>query len=163
MLVRIHPENPQGRLISQVADCLRKGGVIIYPTDTVYGLGCDITNKKAVEKLCQIKGIKAENAKLSCLCNSMKEIGEYTAQISNGTFQLMKSVLPGPYTFILRASKAIPKHFHDRRKTVGIRWVENNIANAIVNELGNPIASSSLNWNPGEDYFTDPDLHNCRK
>ena len=144
MLLQIHPENPQARLVSQVVECLKKGGVIIYPTDTVYGLGCDIMNKRAVERVCQIKGIRPDNARLSCLCDDISTIARFSAQIHTDIFKVMKRALPGPYTFILKASKEVPKHFHDRRKTIGVRWVDQPIVNAVLAGLGNPIVSTSL-------------------
>ena len=159
MRIKLHPENPQPRLIKKVIDCLRSGGVIIYPTDTVYGLGCDIHNKKAIERICRIKGIRPEKAQFSCICEDLKIIGEYTVQVSTPVYKIMKRAFPGPYTFILQASKAIPRHFQSKKKTVGIRVVDNPIANAIVHELGNPLVSSSLNSDDNfVGYDTDPDV-----
>lgn len=159
MIIAIHPDNPQDRLIKQVVDCLRQGGIIIYPTDTVYGLGCDIKNKKAVEQLCRIKGIKPEKAMLSCICEDLKTMGKYTLHVHTPIFKLMRHVLPGPFTFIVEASNEIPRHFQSRRKTVGIRVIDNAIATAIVRELGNPIASSSLREDDDiDEYITDPEL-----
>ena len=140
----IHPDSPQPRLIRQVADCLRKGGIIIYPTDTLYGIACDMYNKKAVIKVCQLKGIPPEKAMLSCICSDLKTAGAYSIQVSNPVFKLMRKVLPGPYTFILQASKEVPRHFQSKRKTVGIRVVDHPITNAIVTELGHPLLSTSL-------------------
>ncbi len=159
MILKIHPENPQERLIEQVTECLKNGGVIIYPTDTVYGLGCDIHNKKAIEIICRIKGIKPEKSLFSCICEDFKRIGDYTVHVHTPIFKLMKRVLPGPYTFILEASRNIPRHFQSKRKTVGIRVVDNAIANAIVRSLGNPLLTTSLK--DGEDiesYMTNPEL-----
>lgn len=159
MLITIHQDSPQERLIKQVADCLRNGGIIIYPTDTVYGLGCDINNKKAVEKLCRIKGIKPEKANLSCICEDLKTMGKYTLHVHTPLFKMMRRVLPGPFTFIVEASHEIPRHFQSRRKTVGIRVVDNAIATAIVKALGNPIVSTSLREDDDiNEYITDPEL-----
>lgn len=144
MLIEIHPDNPQERLLRQVVECLRNGGIIIYPTDTVYGLGCDIHRKDAIEKICRIKGIKPEKSQFACICDDFKYVGEYTLHVSTPIFKMMKRVLPGPYTFILEASKNIPRHFQSRRKTVGIRVVNHNIPNMIVKMLGNPIMTTSL-------------------
>lgn len=159
MLIRIHPDNPQPRQIQAVVDCLRKGGVIIYPTDTVYGIGCDINSRKAVERVCQIRGIKPEKATFSFICSDLSNISEYCAQIDNAVFKLMKSVLPGPYTFILGANSKVPKMLHSKRHTVGIRIPDNRIPLAIVQELGNPIMTASVR---DEDdlieYSTDPEL-----
>lgn len=155
---RIHHENPQERLISKVVDCLRKGGIVIYPTDTLYAMGCDINNKKAVERLCRIKGVKPEKATFSCICENLKIIGEYTIHVDTPIYKVMKRALPGPYTFILEASKVIPRHFQSKKKTVGIRVVDHPIPMAMVAGLGNPVTSTSL---PAEgsmmEYPVDPD------
>ena len=143
MLLKIHPDNPQERYLEQVVDVLRSGGVIIYPTDTVYGLGCDIQNKKAVEKVCQIKGLDPAKTHLSCVCEDISIIGSYASRVDDDTFKLMKRALPGPYTFILKASKKIPRHFQ-HKKTVGIRVTSNRIPVQLARMLGNPIASISL-------------------
>lgn len=145
MLLHINPENPQQRLLTQVVDCLRKGGVIIYPTDTMYGLGCDINNKKAVDKLCKIKGIDPNKSYLTCVCDDLAIIGSYANHVTTPVYKILKRALPGPYTFILEASKAIPRHFQFR-KTVGIRVMDHPIANNLVKMLGNPIASISLDF-----------------
>lgn len=159
MLISIHPDNPQERLLAQVVDCLKKGGIVIYPTDTVYGLGCDIHNKKAIERICRIKGIKPEKAMFSCICEDFKTMGNYTLHVHTPIFKLMKRVLPGPYTFILEASDQIPRHFQSKRRTVGIRVIDNKIVTEIVRLLGNPILSTSL---PEDEelhsYITDPYL-----
>ncbi len=143
MLLKIHPDDPQERYLSQVVDVLRAGGVIIYPTDTVYGLGCDIQNKKAVEKICQIKGVDPAKTHLSCVCEDISIIGTYASKVDDDTFKLMKRALPGPYTFILKASKKIPRHFQ-HKKTVGIRVPFSTIPTTLARMLGNPIASISL-------------------
>lgn len=156
--LRIHPENPQERLIQKVVDSLRKGGVVIYPTDTLYAMGCDINNKKALERVCRIKGIKPEKANFSCICESLKIIGEYSVRVTTPVYKLMKRALPGPYTFILEASKSIPRHFQSSKKTVGIRVVDHPIPTAIVEQLGNPILSTSLHSDDSfMEYPSDPE------
>ena len=154
--LEIHPVNPQDRFIREAAQYMRKGGVIIYPTDTVYAIGCDISSKKALEKVCLIKGLQPEKAQFSFICRDMKQIAEYTQHISNSTFKIIKRALPGPYTFILPASKAMPRHFQSRRKTVGVRVSSNVIAAALVAEMGKPILSTSLRDDSGI-YEYDPD------
>ncbi len=159
MLIRIHPDNPQPRQIQSVVECLRKGGVIIYPTDTVYGIGCDINSRKAVERVCQIRGIKPDKATFSFICSDLSNISEYCSQIDNAVFKLMKSVLPGPYTFILGANSKVPKMLHSKRHTVGIRIPDNLIPLSIVQELGNPIMTASLRTDDDLlEYSTDPEL-----
>ena len=157
MLLEIHPDNPNSRQISQAVSCLKKGGVIIYPTDTVYAFGCDINSKSAVEKICKLRGIKPEKANFSFICSDLSHLSEYAKQVSTPTFRVMKSVLPGPYTFILNASSIVPKLFKSKKKSVGIRVPDNRIAQALVEELGHPIMSASLK---DEDelleYTTDP-------
>lgn len=154
--LEIHPQNPQPRHIKQVADCLRDGGIIIYPTDTVYALGCDIQSKKALERVCQIKGIDPEKSKFTCICPDLKSVGEYAIHISTPVFKVMRRALPGPYTFIFEASKNIPRHFQSRRKTVGVRVTNHPIPQMIAEALGRPILSSSLPFD-GDDPLTDPD------
>lgn len=159
MFVKIHPVDPEPRLVKQVVDCLKVGGIIIYPTDSVYGLGCDIENKKAVERLCQIRGLDPAKAHLTCVCESAKILGDYAINISTPLYKIIRQAFPGPYTFILQASKKIPRHFQTKN-TVGIRVADHPIPLAIVKELGNPIASISLTSNTnGEDndYLVDPD------
>lgn len=157
MLLEIHPDNPNPRQISQAVECLRKGGVIIYPTDTVYAFGCDINSKNAVEKICKLRGLKPDKANFSFICNDLSQLSEYAKQVSTPTFRVMKSVLPGPYTFILNASSLVPKLFKSKKKTVGIRVPDNNIANALIEELGNPIMSASLKDEDDlVEYTTDP-------
>ncbi len=159
MLIRIHPDNPQQRQILSVVDCLRKGGVIIYPTDTVYGIGCDINNRKAVERICQIRNIKPDKAQFSFICSDLSNISEYCSQIDNGIFKFMKRVLPGPYTFILGATSKVPKIFHSKKHTVGIRIPDHRIPLAIVHELGNPIMTASVHdADQLIEYSTDPEL-----
>jgi tRNA threonylcarbamoyl adenosine modification protein (Sua5/YciO/YrdC/YwlC family) len=159
MLVSIHPENPDSRKISIIVEILRNGGVIIYPTDTVYGLGCDIFNSKAVERVARIKGVKAEKANFSFICTDLSHISDFTKQISNHTFKLMKSHLPGPFTFILEANSNVPKLFKNKKKTVGIRIPDHNIPLEIVKQLGNPILTTSIHDDDKViDYTTDPEL-----
>jgi tRNA threonylcarbamoyl adenosine modification protein (Sua5/YciO/YrdC/YwlC family) len=158
MLLSINSENPQPRLIDQVIEVLRGGGVIIYPTDTVYGLGCDINNRKAVHRLCQIKGIDPDKAFLSCMCEDVAIIGSYANHVSTPVYKMMRIAFPGPYTFILEASKQIPKHFQ-HKKTVGIRVAGDPIPLALTQGLGNPIASISLPQDETHpEYNTDPSL-----
>jgi tRNA threonylcarbamoyl adenosine modification protein (Sua5/YciO/YrdC/YwlC family) len=159
MLVSIHPENPDSRKISIIVEILRNGGVIIYPTDTVYGLGCDIFNSKAVERVARIKGVKAEKANFSFICRDLSHISDFTKQISNHIFKLMKSHLPGPFTFILEANSNVPKLFKNKKKTVGIRIPDHNIPLEIVKQLGNPILTTSIHDDDKViDYTTDPEL-----
>lgn len=159
MLLKIYPENPNPRHIGQVVDCLKNGGIIIYPTDTVYGIGCDIFQHKAVERIAQIKGIKAEKANFSFICYDLSHLSDFTKQISNTVFKLMKRTLPGPFTYILNANNNVPKLFESKKRTVGIRVPENNIAREIVNQLGNPIMSSSIkDVDDMVEYTTDPEL-----
>lgn len=161
--LEIHPQNPQARRIQQAVDCVESGGVIIYPTDTVYGLGCDIQNRKALERVCQIKGIDPDKAQFSCICPDLKTVSQYVVHLSDTVFKLMRSACPGPYTFILEASKNIPRHFQSRRKTVGVRIVDHPIPLALVAALGRPLLSTSLpGTGEGEDslgreYPTDPE------
>ena len=157
MLIHIHPENPQERLIIQVVDVLKKGGVIIYPTDTIYGLGCDISQHKAIERICRIKNVLPQKANLSFVCYDLGDLSRYAKQLDTPVYRTLKQYLPGPYTFILEASKEVPKILKTKKDTVGIRIPDNKIARCIVKELGNPILSASL---PGEDVeeYTDPEL-----
>lgn len=159
MLLRLYNENPNPRDVRKVVDVLRDGGIIIYPTDTVYGLGCDITNVKAVEKIARLKGINIEKSNFSFVCSDLSHISDYTKPISNTVFKLMKKNLPGPFTFILAANNNVPRYFKGKKKTVGIRVPDNNIIREIVLELGNPIMSTSIR---DEDeiieYTTDPEL-----
>jgi tRNA threonylcarbamoyl adenosine modification protein (Sua5/YciO/YrdC/YwlC family) len=158
MLVKLFDENPNLREILKIVEVLRNGGLIIYPTDTVYGLGCDITNAKAVEKVARIKGVKVEKNNFSFICSDLSHISDYTKPISSSVFKLMKKNLPGPFTFILDANNNLPKYFK-LKKTVGIRVPDNNIIREIVKELGNPILSTSV-YDDDEilEYTTDPEL-----
>ncbi len=144
MLLEIHPENPEKRKIRQVVDILEKGGVIIYPTDTVYGLGCDIYNRKAYERICRIRGIKPEKANFSFVCSDLTHMSEFTLPFNNTAFKTMKATLPGPYTYILKASGNVPKMFKNKKRTVGLRLPDHPITLAIMEELGRPILSASI-------------------
>jgi tRNA threonylcarbamoyl adenosine modification protein (Sua5/YciO/YrdC/YwlC family) len=159
LILKINADNPQERLINQVVETLEKGGIIIYPTDTVYGIGCDIKNKAAVERICLIKGVDPQKTNFSCICESPAIISEYASGVSTPVYKLMKQVLPGPYTFILKASKRIPSHFQSKKKSVGIRVVDHKIPTAIVARLGNPILTTSLkDTDDILEYITDPEL-----
>ena len=151
MLLQLHPVNPQPRNIRMIVDCLLDGGVIIYPTDTIYGLGCDIFQHKAVEKICQIKQVDPARAQLSFICYDLSDLSNYTKSISTPLYRLLKNYLPGPYTFILPASKQVPRILKSRKDTIGLRIPDNLIASSLIRELGHPILSSSL---PGS--FTGP-------
>lgn len=159
MLIRIYEENPNEKVLNQVVDVLKKGGIIIYPTDTVYGLGCDITNQKAIERIAKLRGIKPEKANFSFICYDLSHISDYTKPIDTTTFRVLKKALPGPFTFIFNASGNVPKLLSSNKKTVGIRVPDNNIARQIVKLLGNPLLSTSIH---DEDdiieYTTDPEL-----
>jgi len=157
MLLRIHPENPQPRLIKQVVECLKDGGVIIYPTDTIYGLGCDIKHAKAIEKICQIKNMDPQKAQLSFICSDLSHLSEYSKSIDTPLYRMLKNYLPGPYTFILPASKQVPKILQSKKSTIGLRVPDNNICQQILTMLGNPILSTSLPGEMVEDY-TDPEI-----
>lgn len=155
--IKIYAQNPDPRRIAQVVDCLRAGGLVIYPTDTVYGLGCDIHNARAVERVAQVRGIKPQKANFSFICYDLSHIADY-ARVSNAAFKLMKKVLPGPFTFVLEASNRVPKLLHTSRKTVGIRIPDNDIPRHLVRELGNPILTTSIkNEDDFIEYPTDPE------
>jgi tRNA threonylcarbamoyl adenosine modification protein (Sua5/YciO/YrdC/YwlC family) len=159
MLIKIHPETPGERLVAQVVDFLKNGGTAIFPTDTVYGLGCDITNPKAVEKVAQIKGVRIEKANFSFIFHDLSQLSGYTRPISNPVFKLMKHYLPGPFTFILEANNNIPRLFRNKKKTIGIRIPDNSIIREIVKKLGNPILTTSIHDEDEIlDYTTDPEL-----
>jgi len=157
-LIKIHPENPEGRKITHVVETLRRGGIIIYPTDTIYGIGCDLMQRKSIERLCQIMGIKPQKLDLSFICNSLSHVSEYVRKMDTPVFKILKKALPGPYTFILESSSKVPKILDVNKKTVGIRIPDHAIPLALVNQLGNPIISSSIKH---EDiileYTTDPE------
>ena len=156
--IKIYEENPNPKEIKKIVDVLKRGGLIIYPTDTVYGLGCDITNTKALERIARIKGVKLEKANFSFICHDLSNLSDYVKQIDTSTFKILKRALPGPYTFILPGAKTLPVAFK-KKKTVGIRVPNNKIALEIVKALGNPIVSTSIH---DEDevieYTTDPEL-----
>jgi tRNA threonylcarbamoyl adenosine modification protein (Sua5/YciO/YrdC/YwlC family) len=157
MLIHLHPENPQPRLLNQIAESLKHSGIIIYPTDTIYGLGCDINNHKAIERICKIKNIDPQKAQLSFICKDLSNLSDYTKSIDTPLYRMLKSYLPGPYTFILPASKLVPKLLKSKKDTVGIRIPDNVICKSILETLGNPILSTSL---PGEmvEEYTDPEI-----
>ena len=156
--IKIYNENPNPKEVSKVVEILRKGGLIIYPTDTIYGLGCDITNTKALEKIARIKGIKLAKANLSFVCNDLSHLSDYVKQINTPTYKILKRALPGPYTFILPGNNNLPKAFKNKT-TVGIRVPDNNIIREIVKELGNPIVSTSIRDDDDViEYTTDPEL-----
>jgi len=159
LLLRINPEKPNQKEIDEVVTCLRDGGVIIYPTDTVYGMGCDIYKQRAVERVCKLKGINPEKANFSFICADLSHLSDFTRPIDTHTFKLIKKALPGPFTFVLEANNNVPKLFNSKKKTVGIRVPDNKICIEIVKHLGNPIMSTSVH---DEDeiieYTTDPEL-----
>lgn len=157
-LIKIYPDNPNPKAVNQAVEVLRAGGLVIYPTDTVYGLGCDITNSRALEKLARIKGIKLEKANWSFICADLSNLSDYVRQIDTRTFKILKRALPGPYTFILPGSNSLPKDFK-KKKTVGIRVPDNTIARALVEALGHPIVSTSIHDEDDViEYTTDPEL-----
>ncbi len=159
MLLKIHPETPSPRHIKMVVECLNDDGVIIFPTDTIYALGCDIFRSRAIDRVSKIKGVKKDKANFSFLCHDLSHLSDYTKPLNNDIFKLMKSTLPGPFTFILEANNNVPKILHRKKRTVGIRIPANNIPTEIIKELGNPIMSTSIR---DEDeiieYTTDPEL-----
>ena len=156
--IKIYEDKPSEAAIKKVVDVLRDGGLVIYPTDTVYGLGCDITNTKALERIAKIKGIKLEKANFSFVCSDLSNISDYVKQIDTATFKILKRTLPGPYTFILPGNNDLPREFR-KKKTVGIRVPDNNIALEIVRMLGNPIVSTSIHDEDAVlEYSTDPEL-----
>ncbi|GJM62089.1 MULTISPECIES: L-threonylcarbamoyladenylate synthase [Persicobacter] len=158
-LIRLYPENPEPRKIIQIAEALRDGAVIIYPTDTVYGIGCDIMNAKAVDRVCRIKGVKTNKAQLSFICYDISDIAQYTRSIPTPVFKVLKKALPGPYTFLFPASTQVPKIISAKKKMVGIRIPDNNIPRDIVRELGNPIVTTSIrDEDEVIEYTTDPEL-----
>ena len=159
MLLHINQDNPDPRKIKKSVECLKDGGVIIYPTDTVYAFGCDVYNKKAMEKLCRIKGVDIKKHNLSFVCYDLSHISDFTKNLDTTTYKLMRKSLPGPYTFILNANTSIPKLFKNKKKEIGIRIPNNNIPREIVKELGNPIVTTSVKDNDMViEYSTDPEL-----
>ncbi|GAA0880046.1 L-threonylcarbamoyladenylate synthase [Algoriphagus jejuensis] len=158
-LIRLYEENPDPRRVQQVVDVLRSGGVIIYPTDTVYGMGCDITNQRAIERICKIKGINPRKHNFSFVCADLSNIAQFTRVIDKSVFKMMKKAFPGPFTFILEASTQVPKILHSKKKTVGIRVPNHGVPRAIVEELGQPILSTSIRDEDDViEYSTDPEL-----
>jgi tRNA threonylcarbamoyl adenosine modification protein (Sua5/YciO/YrdC/YwlC family) len=159
MLLKIHPETPGQRQVQKAVDILRAGGTLIFPTDTVYGLGCDVYNHKAVQKVGLIKGVDPAKANFSLICHSLSQLSDYARHVNNPTFKLMKQHLPGPYTFILEANSNVPRIFRSRKKTIGIRIPDNNIILEIVRGLGNAIITTSIHDEDIVlDYTTDPEL-----
>ncbi|WP_158859733.1 L-threonylcarbamoyladenylate synthase [Lunatibacter salilacus] len=158
-LIKIYPENPDPRRIQKIVDILRAGGVIIYPTDTIYGMGCDIFNQKAIERVCQIKGVKPQKHNFSFICYDLSNISEFTRALSTPVFKLMKKALPGPFTFILEANNKVPKLLNNKKKTVGIRVPDHPIPRILVKELGQPILTTSIRDEDDViEYSTDPEL-----
>lgn len=159
MLLKIYPENPSQRAIDQVVKCLQDGGIIIYPTDTIYGIGCDIFKPKSIEKITEILGDKKKKNAMTFICSDLSNLSDYTKPISNNIFKTMKKVLPGPFTFILEANSNVPKLLQSNKKTVGIRVPDNNIILEIVRQLGHPILSTSVKDDDEVvEYTTDPEL-----
>ncbi|RTL57316.1 MAG: threonylcarbamoyl-AMP synthase [Sphingobacteriales bacterium] len=156
MLLHLHPKNPQPRYLKTITDCLLSGGIIIYPTDTIYGLGGDIFQHKAIERICSIKNVEPSKAQLSFICHDLSDLSKYTKPISTPVFRLLKNYLPGPYTFILPASKEVPKILKSKKDTIGLRVPDNIITQTIVEQLGHPVLSASL---PGDliEEYTDPE------
>ncbi len=159
MLLKIYPENPNPRAIRQIVECLEDGGVIIYPTDTIYGIGCDIFKQKSIEKVVNIVGKNKKKSSLSFICSDLSHLSDFSRPIENNIFKVMKKVLPGPYTFILGANNNVPKLLQSNKKTIGIRIPDNNIIREIVKELGHPILSTSIKDDDEIiEYTTDPEL-----
>jgi tRNA threonylcarbamoyl adenosine modification protein (Sua5/YciO/YrdC/YwlC family) len=159
MFIKLYEKNPDQKQIDKIVGLLRDGGVIIYPTDTVYGMGCDITKARAVERVARIKGIRPDKAQFSFICSDLSHLSDFARHVDNSTFKLMKSKMPGPFTFILSASTQVPKAIKQKRKTVGIRIPDNNIILEIVRQLGNPILTTSLKEDDQiMEYPTDPEL-----
>jgi len=159
MLLKIYPQNPNPKAIQQVVNCLRDGGIVIFPTDTIYGMGCDIYKPRSVEKIISILGEEKKKNALSFICHDLSHLSDFTTPIENHIFKAMKRALPGPYTFILNANNHVPKMIHGAKKTVGIRVPDNSIVRAIVEELGHPIFSTSVKDDDEiVEYTTDPEL-----
>ncbi|HVZ55934.1 MAG TPA: L-threonylcarbamoyladenylate synthase [Chitinophagaceae bacterium] len=156
MLLHLHPDNPPPRLIRAIVESLQQGGVIIYPTDTLYGLGCDIYQPRAIERIARIKGVEPRRAQLSFVCYDLSHLSDFSKQVSTPLYRLLKDCLPGPYTFILPASKQVPRILQSKKDTIGLRIPDNAIARAIVKELGHPVLSASLPAGEGR-YYTDPE------
>lgn len=159
MLIKLYEENPNPRHLMQVNECLNDGGIIIYPTDTLYGFGCNISSQKAIAKIAQIKNVNVEHNTFSIVCHDLSQMSDYALPIQNNYFKAIKRCFPGPFTFIMDANNKVPKHLHRKKKQVGIRIPNNNITLAIIEMLGNPLISSSLNIDYNEiEYSTDPEL-----
>jgi len=159
LLIKIYPENPNERQIRTVVECLRDGGIIVYPTDTIYGIGCDIFHAKSVERICELRGINPKKATFSFICSDLSQLSEFTKPIENHIYKMMKANLPGPFTFILNANNNVPRHIQSKRKTVGIRIPGNQVTLEIVSMLGNPIMSTSVHDDDEIlEYNTDPEL-----
>lgn len=157
-LLKIHPINPEGRKINHVVDVLRNGGIVIYPTDTIYGIGCDLMNRKAIERLCQVMDIKPQRLDLSFICNDLSHISEYVKRLDTPVFKILKKSLPGPYTFILESNSKVPRILNVNKKTVGIRIPDHQIPRTIVAQLGNPLITSSIKDDDIiKEYTTDPE------
>lgn len=159
MIYIIHPDNPDTRKVKLVVDILNKGGLVIYPTDSVYNIGCSLEKKRAIEKLAQFKGVKLKKANFSIICEDLRHLSDYTKPIDRSTYKLLNKNLPGPFTFILNASNTVPKMFNTNKKTIGIRVTDNKILKEIINQLGHPLVTTSLH-NEDEilEYVTDPFL-----
>lgn len=156
--LKIHPKNPEMRKINRVVDVLRKGGIVVYPTDTIYGIGCDLMNRKSIERLCRVMDIKPNKLDLSFICNDLTHISEYVKNLQTPVFKILKKSLPGPFTFILESSSRVPKILDITKKTVGIRIPDHNIPRTIVSELGNPLITSSIKDDDKiKEYTTDPE------
>lgn len=165
MLLRVNPDNIREQDIELICDTLKRGGIIIYPTDSVYGLGCDIFNHRAIEKICRLKKIDQSNANFTFICSDLSHLSDFSKPIPNPVFRIMKKALPGPYTFILQANNQVPKLLKQNKKTIGIRVPDNAICKAIIEKLGHPILSSSLHDSDDEilDYYTDPEIIHQRE
>lgn len=164
MLLKIYPENPNPKHIARVTDVLGSGGIVVYPTDTVYGMGCDIFEQKTIERIAQLQNIRVENAMFSFICHNLSQLSDYCKVLDNNTFKLMKKNLPGPFTFIVQANNQVPKIFKNKKKTVGIRIPDNPIILEIVREFGRPVLNSSIHDIEDDiiEYMTDPELINER-
>lgn len=157
MLLTVHPDDPQPRAIKTILECLRDGGVIIYPTDTIYGIGCDIFQTDAINRIARIKQVDAKKAQFSFICSDLSHLSDYARSVSTPIFRLLKAALPGPYTFILEASREVPKLLKTKKDTVGIRVPDNRICHTIVSQLGHPLMSASLPMDGDVEYYTDPE------
>jgi tRNA threonylcarbamoyl adenosine modification protein (Sua5/YciO/YrdC/YwlC family) len=160
MLIKMYEDNPSQRIILQVVEVLRNGGLVIFPTDTLYGLGCDINHHRAIEKIARLKNLDFNTAKFSFICYDLSSLSEYCKQVDTPVYKIMKKNLPGPFTFILQASGKVPKILKNKKKTIGIRVPNNNIIREIVKELGNPILTTSIHNDEDDilEYITDPEL-----